>query len=65
MTFSWVLDSGGAGRGAWQGGVIHQFMLWTREHGCYPSVTMGASAGGCAASTSCRPWPVPSPRTAC
>ncbi len=48
-TFCWILDSGGAGRGAWQGGVIHQFMRWSRERGCYPSVSMGASAGGYAA----------------
>jgi hypothetical protein len=50
MTFSWVLDSGGAGRGAWQGGVLHELMLWAREHGVYPSVSMGASAGGYAAA---------------
>jgi patatin-like phospholipase len=49
-TYSWILDSGGAGRGAWQGGVIHQFMRWTRENGCYPQVSMGASAGGYAAA---------------
>jgi predicted acylesterase/phospholipase RssA len=49
-TYSWILDSGGAGRGAWQGGVIHQFMKWTRENGCYPQVSMGASAGGYAAA---------------
>jgi hypothetical protein len=49
-TFSWILDSGGAGRGAWQGGVIHQFMRWTRENGCYPQISMGASAGGYAAA---------------
>jgi predicted acylesterase/phospholipase RssA len=49
-TFSWILDSGGAGRGAWQGGVIHQFMQWARLNGCYPTVSMGASAGGYAAA---------------
>jgi predicted acylesterase/phospholipase RssA len=48
--FSWILDSGGAGRGAWQGGVIHQFMRWARMNGRYPSVSMGASAGGYAAA---------------
>jgi hypothetical protein len=48
-TYSWILDSGGAGRGAWQSGVIHQFMRWTREDGCYTQVSMGASAGGYAA----------------
>lgn len=50
IEFSWVLDSGGAGRGAWQGGIIHQFMHWARRNGCYPSVSMGASAGGYAAA---------------
>jgi hypothetical protein len=49
-TFSWILDSGGAGRGAWQGGVIHQLMCWTRQNGGYPTVSMGASAGGYAAA---------------
>jgi hypothetical protein len=48
--YCWILDSGGAGRGAWQGGIIHQFMRWCREHGVYPSITMGASAGGYAAA---------------
>ena len=50
MIFSWILDSGGAGRGAWQGGVIYEFMRWCRENGCFPSITMGASAGGYAAA---------------
>jgi len=50
MTSSWVLDSGGAGRGAWQGGVLHELMQWAREQGVYPSVSMGASAGGYAAA---------------
>jgi len=50
MTAAWVLDSGGAGRGAWQGGVLHELMLWAREHGVLPSVSMGASAGGYAAA---------------
>lgn len=49
-TLCWVLDSGGAGRGAWQGGVIHELMRWCREQGCYPQITMGASAGGYAAA---------------
>jgi predicted acylesterase/phospholipase RssA len=49
-TFSWILDSGGAGRGAWQGGVIHQFMRSARANGYYPSASMGASAGGYAAA---------------
>jgi predicted acylesterase/phospholipase RssA len=48
--YSWILDSGGAGRGAWQGGLIHEFMLWCRKNGCFPSITMGASAGGYAAA---------------
>jgi predicted acylesterase/phospholipase RssA len=47
---SWILDSGGAGRGAWQGGVLYELMRWTRQHGGYPSVMMGASAGGYAAA---------------
>ncbi|MDR1727132.1 MAG: patatin-like phospholipase family protein [Acidobacteriota bacterium] len=50
MNYSWVLDSGGAGRGAWQGGVLYEFMRWSREHGVFPSVSMGASAGGYAAA---------------
>jgi hypothetical protein len=50
MNYSWILDSGGAGRGAWQGGVIYEFMRWCRERGCFPNVTMGASAGGYAAA---------------
>jgi hypothetical protein len=50
MKYSWILDSGGAGRGAWQGGVIYEFMRWCRENGSYPSITMGASAGGYAAA---------------
>jgi hypothetical protein len=49
-SYSWILDSGGAGRGAWQGGVIYEFMKWCRESGRLPSVTMGASAGGYAAA---------------
>ncbi len=49
-TYSWILDSGGAGRGAWQGGVIYQFMRWCRENCAFPSVMMGASAGGYAAA---------------
>ncbi len=50
MIYSWILDSGGAGRGAWQGGVIYEFMRCCRENGCFPSITMGASAGGYAAA---------------
>ena len=50
MKFCWILDSGGAARGAWQGGVIHEFMQWSRRHGCYPETSMGASAGGYAAA---------------
>jgi hypothetical protein len=46
----WILDSGGAGRGAWQGGVIHELMRWCREQDCYPQISMGASAGGYAAA---------------
>ena len=46
----WILDSGGAGRGAWQGGVLYEVMRWTRQHGGYPAVAMGASAGGYAAA---------------
>ena len=47
--YSWILDSGGAGRGAWQGGMIYECMRGCREHGCFP-ITMGASAGGYAAA---------------
>ena len=50
MNYSWVLDSGGAGRGAWQGGVLYEFMRWSREHNVFPTVSMGASAGGYAAA---------------
>ena len=50
MNYSWVLDSGGAGRGAWQGGVIYEFMSWSREHSVFPTIYMGASAGGYAAA---------------
>ncbi len=50
MNYSWILDSGGAGRGAWQGGVIYEFMRWCRENGSLPLITMGASAGGYAAA---------------
>ena len=50
MPCSWILDSGGAGRGAWQGGVLYELMRWTRQHGGYPAVAMGASAGGYAAA---------------
>jgi hypothetical protein len=50
MTAAWVLDSGGAGRGAWQGGVLHELMQWARAQGVYPTVSMGASAGGYAAA---------------
>jgi hypothetical protein len=49
-SYSWILDSGGAGRGAWQGGVIYEFMQWCRKNGSFPSITMGASAGGYAAA---------------
>jgi predicted acylesterase/phospholipase RssA len=48
--YSWILDSGGAGRGAWQGGVIYEFMQWSRQNAVFPSITMGASAGGYAAA---------------
>ena len=48
--YSWILDSGGAGRGAWQGGVIYEFMQWCRQNSVFPSITMGASAGGYAAA---------------
>src|SRR5262245_22589367 len=47
---SWILDSGGAGRGAWQGGLIYELMRWCRQQGCYPQISMGASAGGYAAA---------------
>jgi hypothetical protein len=47
---AWILDSGGAGRGAWQGGVLYEVMRWSRQHGGYPTITMGASAGGYAAA---------------
>ncbi len=50
MDYCWILDSGGTGRGAWQGGVIYEFMQWCRQNGRFPSVTMGASAGGYAAA---------------
>jgi len=50
LTYCWILDSGGAGRGAWQGGIIHEFLRWSRDHGCYPTISMGASAGGYAAA---------------
>ncbi len=50
MINSWILDSGGAGRGAWQGGVIYELMQWCRKNGCFPSISMGASAGGYAAA---------------
>jgi hypothetical protein len=50
MNYCWILDSGGAGRGAWQGGIIHEFMRWCREQGAFPSIAMGASAGGYAAA---------------
>ena len=49
-TSAWILDSGGAGRGAWQGGVLYELMQWTRRHGGFPTVMMGASAGGYAAA---------------
>jgi hypothetical protein len=49
-SYCWILDSGGAGRGAWQGGVIYEFMRWCRENSAFPSITMGASAGGYAAA---------------
>ena len=47
---AWILDSGGAGRGAWQGGVLYEMTRWARQHGVYPTITMGASAGGYAAA---------------
>jgi predicted acylesterase/phospholipase RssA len=50
MNYSWILDSGGAGRGAWQGGVLYELMRWCRENECFPSITMGSSAGGYAAA---------------
>jgi hypothetical protein len=49
-SISWVLDSGGAGRGAWQGGILHELMKWCRDRRCFPTVMMGASAGGYAAA---------------
>ena len=49
-SYCWILDSGGAGRGAWQGGVIYEFMIWCRGNGCFPAIAMGASAGGYAAA---------------
>jgi|WetSurSiteA1Bulk_404760.scaffolds.fasta_scaffold15644_4 hypothetical protein len=50
ILISWILDSGGAGRGAWQGGVIYEFIEWSRANNAYPLITMGASAGGYAAA---------------
>ena len=50
MIYSWIMDSGGAGRGAWQGGVLYEFMRWSRENRRFPTITMGASAGGYAAA---------------
>lgn len=50
MKYSWILDSGGTGRGAWQGGVIYEFMQWCRQNDSYPSIMMGASAGAYAAA---------------
>ncbi len=50
MSCAWILDSGGAGRGAWQGGVLYELMASARQRGGYPSVMMGASAGGYAAA---------------
>lgn len=47
---AWILDSGGAGRGAWQGGVLYEMIRWAREHGAHPTIAMGASAGGYAAA---------------
>ena len=47
---AWILDSGGAGRGAWQGGVLYELMGWARQHGGYPAIMMGASAGAYAAA---------------
>jgi hypothetical protein len=49
-SYCWILDSGGAGRGAWQGGVIYEFMRRCRENAAFPSIMMGASAGGYAAA---------------
>ncbi|MEJ2110045.1 MAG: hypothetical protein P8Z37_09060 [Acidobacteriota bacterium] len=50
MIYSWILDSGGAGRGAWQGGILFEFMRWCRRNESFPAITMGASAGGYAAA---------------
>lgn len=47
---AWILDSGGAGRGAWQGGVLYELMGWASQHGGYPAIMMGASAGAYAAA---------------
>ncbi len=47
---AWILDSGGAGRGAWQGGVLYELMGWARRYGGYPAIIMGASAGAYAAA---------------
>jgi len=33
-----ILDSGGAGRGARQRGVIYEFTKWSRAHGRYPQI---------------------------
>jgi hypothetical protein len=49
-TSAWILDSGGAGRGAWQGGVVYELMRWARLHRGFPAVMMGASAGAYAAA---------------
>ena len=49
-TSAWILDSGGAGRGAWQGGVLYELMRWARLHRGFPAVMMGASAGAYAAA---------------
>ena len=51
---AWILDSGGAGRGAWQGGVLYEMMRWARQHGVYPTITMGASS----VSNRQEPWRV-------
>ncbi|MBI3948898.1 MAG: patatin-like phospholipase family protein [Acidobacteria bacterium] len=45
VRYKWVFDTGGAGRGAWIGGIGHALTKAAQAAGIYPDVVIGSSVG--------------------
>ncbi len=45
LTYRWIFDTGGSGRGAWSGGFGYRLAVDLRNAGIHPSVLMGSSIG--------------------